>query len=279
MKTFFFHIGYQPYLDLAVRHAALKNDVVVIGDEQNKTLGEIEQVTHFLLSDYDDEIDRFLDNYQHLHTGGRQFEEWCFMRWIAVRNVARSLNIDSLFYGDSDNLIFSHLGDVYEDIGRPSLALSVPKEQPAFRHAATGEVSYWSLKTLERFCDYIFMLYEDPFEFRLLQEKWNWHKINNLPGGICDMTALWHFTRREPHLILTDVLNGSTTFDHSINNSSNYYEDEYQFADGVKKIEFHNEMPYCFNNMKDCKVMFHNLQFQGNSKHLMKNYAKNITSK
>ena len=274
MKTFFFHAGYQPYLKSTIEHASKNNDVVLIGDDSNKHLGNLNNVQHIDVKDNYQDIEKFLNLYKHLHTGGRKFEEWCFIRWLAVRNVAKTMNCDNLFYGDSDNLIFSDLSKVYDTIKKPELALAIPERQPYFRQSATGEVSYWSLEMLDKFCNYMIELYDDPFEFRKLLEKWNYHKSNNLPGGVCDMTALWHFTRKNKAVIITDLLTDGTSFDHSINNPANYYDDEYKFSNGVKEIEFIDNMPYAYNLRHNKKVKLHNLQFQGNSKVLIDQYKR-----
>ena len=274
MKAFFFHSGYQNYLKTTIEQASKNNEVILIGDDSNEHLQNIKNVEHVHLKNHYEEIEKFLSLYKHMHTGGQKFEEWCFIRWLAVRNVAKSIKCDNLFYGDSDNLIFSNLSKVYNDIGKPELALAIPERQPYFRQSATGEVSYWSFEMLNKFCNYLIQLYDEPFEFRKLLQKWNHHKSNNLPGGVCDMTALWHFTRKNKAMIITDLLPDGTSFDHSINNSANYYDDEYRFSNGVKEIEFINNEPYGYNLKHDKKVKFHNLQFQGNSKVLIDRYKR-----
>lgn len=279
MNIFFFHSGYQPYLELTVRQASFRNKVFLIGDHSNKMLGNIENVTHLLLDDYGEGVGDFLSHYRHLHTGGQAFEQWCFIRWIAVRNVAKDYNLGTVFYSDSDNLIFSNLDDVYREIDKPSFALSVPKEQPPYRHAATGEVSFWDYEVLDEFCNFMLNMYEDSFEFGKLLDKWNWHKANNLAGGVCDMTVLWHFTNIKKYSILTDVLVNDTTFDHNINNSANYESNEYLMENGIKKIEFIDGAPYGHNLLLDKKIRFHNLQFQGNTKHLIRDYVRDNTSR
>lgn len=279
MNVFFFHSGNQAYLETAVKHASYKNNVILIGDKTNSHLGNIPKVQHIELDNCRDDVDRFLSVYKHLHTGGQKFEEWCFIRWFAVRNVAKKMGLESVFYSDSDNLIYSDLDEVYEEIGKPELALSVPAYQPPYRHAATGEVSYWSYDKLNEFCDFILNIYEDEFDFGLLMDKWSYHVNNNLPGGVCDMTVLWHFCNENSPEIITKILLNDTTFDHSINNSCNHENDEYLMENGLKKIEFIDGEPYGFNVLQQKKVRFHNLQFQGNTKHLMDNYVRYNKSK
>jgi len=91
------------------------------------------------------------------------------------------------------------------------------------------------------------------------------------------MSLLWHFTNITAHTVLTTVLNGNTTFDHSINNSCNHKNDEYLMEGGLKKIEFIDNTPYGYNMICNKNILFHNLQFQGNTKYLMKDYVRNIT--
>lgn len=277
MNIFFFHSGNHDYLQLALQQASLKNNVFLIGDDSNASLGKLKNVTHLNLKDYSLDVERFLSCYKHLHTGGRKFEEWCFIRWFAVRNVAKALKLENVFYTDSDNLIYSNLEEVYKNIGEPAFSLAVPKDQPPFRHAATGEVSYWKYEVLDHFCHFLLNMYEDSFEFGRLLQKWDWHRTNKLPGGVCDMTLLWHFTNIVEYKVLTTVLNGDTTFDHSINNSSNHENNEYLMENGLKKINFENDQPYGYNVIYEKNILFHNLQFQGNTKHLMKDYVRNIT--
>jgi len=93
------------------------------------------------------------------------------------------------------------------------------------------------------------------------------------------MTVLWHFCNENSPEIITKILLNDTTFDHSINNSCNHENDEYLMENGLKKIEFIDGEPYGFNVLQQKKVRFHNLQFQGNTKHLMDNYVRYNKSK
>mgnify|MGYP007063344716 CR=1 FL=1 len=54
------------------------------------------------------------------------------------------------------------------------------------------------------------------------------------------------------------------------------YPSEYEVNNGIKKIYFKNELPYCRNLVTNDEIMFHNLQFQGSAKHLVKDYTRGI---
>lgn len=269
MKIYFFHIGYQPYLELTIKKAALLNKVVLIGDESNEHLKNIPNVEHYFLKDNFDGIERFLKCYKHMSTNDINFEQLCFIRWFAVRNVAVKNNEKYVFYGDSDNLIYEDLEKVYYSINKPSIAISAPENIHIFNNSASGEVSYWQIEQLIDFCDYIYQLYEDDFEHRKLVNKWNWHVSNKINGGICDMTALWHFIQDREIFNLSSVINEHHTFDHNINDSCNHFKNEYEMKNGIKEIIFKDGKPFCWNKKFNKLIHFYTLQFQGSAKKII----------
>ena len=280
LPIIFFHTGYQEYLELCLRQAALKNEVILIGNAANAHLGQLNNVSHYMMTDFPEQVQQFLDNYVHLHPGGKVFEILCFVRWIVTRNVMKKYGINNVFYSDSDNLIYSDLEKVYEQHGRPKFSLAVPQEQLPYRHQATGAVSYWDFDTLNEFCYFIIECYTNPKKFALLEEKWNWHHKSGVGGGICDMVVLWHFLKDREHEVITRVMPDKTTFNININEPTNYYysKPEYEMQnEQIKKIVFKDNMPYCKNILSGENVMFHNLQFQGlAAKSLVKDYVRGL---
>lgn len=274
MKVIFFHLGFVPYLKHIIKQSALRNSTILIGDDSNVHLGSIDNVVHFNYNNHNKDVQRFIDAYQHLNTNSKNFEILSFIRWICLRNVMQACSLDIAFHSDSDNLIYSSIQEAYTDFGKPELGLSIPDHQPHFRWSATGEVSYWKLDKIEAFCEFLFSLYEDKSKFtKFLESKWNYHLQNNMAGGICDMTALWHFTQLiSSATILTAISSKDSSFDHSINNSTNHLDNEYRMSKGIKEIKMKNNNPYAYNIIHDKKVKFHNLQFQGSSKNLIPSY-------
>lgn len=273
MKTYFFHIGYQPYLELTIKQAASLNEVVLIGDKSNEHLKTIQNVQHHFLRDNYSGIERFLKCYKHMSTNDITFEKYCFMRWFAVRNVAAKNNEKYLFYGDSDNLIYDNLEEIYLSINKPRIALSLPENSHLFSNAASGEVSYWDIESLNEFCEYIYLLYEDDFEHRKLLNKWLWHVSNKVNGGISDMAALWNFIQDKEVYNLNTIIHENFTFDHNINDSCNEFIDEYRMQNGIKEITFKDGKPFCWNKKKNKFIQFYNLQFQGAAKNLINNFT------
>ena len=164
------------------------------------------------------------------------------------------------------------------NLGAPKLGIAVPQDQPPYRYVATGAVSYWNIEILDNFCQCIIDFYTDSQKFKILEEKWDWHLQGGMAGGICDMTILWHFAQEQEHKVITKVSKNNSTFDLNINTAINYYYsiDEYETKDGVKNIFFVDNKPYCKNIITNENILFHNLQFQGNSKHLVEKYVREI---
>jgi len=268
------HYGYQSYLDIFVKEASKKNKVILIGDRKNQHLGNYPNVEHILFEEVSEDIDAFAKVYVHLNLSGLEYELFCYKRWIYCRNAVRKLGIERFFYSDSDNIIYSDLEKVYNSLGRPPFCLSEPEHQPTFRNSATGAVSYWSASMIEKFCEFMQTSYGDPEAFSPLLDKWLWHQSNKVPGGICDMTLLWHFVQKNPAFILTKTHPDDTTFDHNINSSENYLKNEYEMRGPIKNIVFRENVPYCKNLITGKMVRFHNLQFQGGSKSLMSHFVR-----
>jgi hypothetical protein len=269
-----FHLGYQPYIELCVKQASINNKIIFVGDKSNQPLGDIQNVEHFLIDDYNQGVDKFVENYKHMATSGLEYTKVCFTRWFYCRNVLKSLSIDRFFHSDSDNLIYSNIGEVYDHLGRPDLSLSVPMNQPIFRDSAAATTSFWTMNILEDFCNFMLECYTDKDKLDLFEDKWDWHQEQNLQGGVIDMTALWHYVQDSEHSIITKAYNDEESFDHNMNSSENYFPNEYQMEGGFKKITFLHGQPYGHSLVLNKKIKFHTLHFQGSAKRLMSNYMR-----
>jgi hypothetical protein len=272
----FFHLGNPDYLGLCIQEAKRKNDVILIGDNENLPLGDLDRVKHYNANIDDCRFSQyFLEAYKHMSSGSHKFELLCFLRWAAICRISKKIGLSKIFHSDSDNIVYSNLTSVYEKIGKPKFGLSVPQGQPEFRRSASPNIAYWNIDVLEDFCHYMLDSYLDPVKYQVLEEKWNWHKREKKPGGICDMTVLWHYAQENEHHVLTQIHPDGSTFDHNINGASNYNSclDEYEVCHNIKKIEFIEGMPYGKNVIENKDVLFHSLHFQGHAKSLISKYT------
>jgi len=262
IPVFFFHMGYQSYLEKIIQQAQLSNErVILLGDNYNQRI----EVEHHAVDSYYDKTDAFASRYRHMSTNPPQFEIICFARWFVLRNFMREHNIDICFYADSDIMIHANLTAERAKFEAHDCAFMMPEEQSPYSWSASGHNSYWTLEALEDFCAFINTTYSTPEGIEKLTEKWTFHIENNQPGGICDMTLFWlyyNFKNGNDIHILSNIVENAT-FDDNIVSSTNRYKDEYRIKDGIKEIEFREDGPYCFNLREEKWVRFNTLHYSG----------------
>ena len=106
----FIHIGYQAYVEAAVRATALVHrPIVVLGDVSMSCLGEIEGVEFVDVSAWRNEpdIERARRVYVHRSSNGAAYESFCFERIFLLRRFLTSRNLERAFHLDSDASDFS----------------------------------------------------------------------------------------------------------------------------------------------------------------------------
>ena len=269
LPKFFFHTGNPPYLKHILEQAHKKNNhVVLLGDETNKNLrGE-----HTMFTEYLYDIETFKRSYRHMSTNSQQFEVICFIRWFVLRNFMVRNNIEACFYADSDIMIYGDLTKEWSKFKENNCAFMMPDEQTPYSWSASGHNSFWTQEALIEFCDFLNDAYCTETTFTKLADKWNFHIQNNKPGGICDMTLFWLYYQDkggENIGILSKVSEGST-FDDNIVSSENRYKDEYRMKEGLKELDFREDVPYGYNLREDQWVRFNTLHYSGaGTKHLI----------
>ena len=108
----FIHIGYQAYVEAAVRATALVHrPIVVLGDVSMSCLGEIEGVEFVDVSAWRNEpdIERARRVYVHRSSNGAAYESFCFERIFLLRRFLTSRNLERAFHLDSDCVLLEPL--------------------------------------------------------------------------------------------------------------------------------------------------------------------------
>jgi hypothetical protein len=264
IPVIFIHIGYQNYLEYTVKKSLEKNNVIYISDTnlpfKNPNL-KFEKI-----EDFSDGFDEFGKNYVHLNTTPFSYELFCYKRWFVLKNYMLKNNIDVVFYVDSDVLLFTNVTDEWEKFKNYDFTL-------LHRSAATS--SFITLRGIKNFCDFLVKSYSDKnsYQFRKMESHFRVRQSCNLPGGVCDMTALeiFHYNDDDgggPGRVgeMMQIISNST-YDHNINTPDN----DYEYENNIKKIEIIEKKPFVFNKKLNKKIEFKCLHFQGNSKNLIKN--------
>ena len=271
IPVIFTHFNQQPsYLKFALEFAASFNDkVILIGDESNKFFWKNHWNTTPIESD---NYQHFQENYVHMSTNSQQFEIFCFKRFFYLEKWMKVNDVKQAFLLDSDIMTFSNytteLSPILEEDYIASLMTG--GNQDNFYWVSSPHFSYWTLDALKDFTSFCMMAYSDKDIRDKLEKKFQWHVDNNKPGGICDMTLLYLWSKGNPKVAtLTKVMN-NRTLDHNINVSTNFFDNEYKMQFGFKKIIFKNGIPYGFNRFSNQEIRFLCIHCQGSSKGLMR---------
>ena len=200
----FFHSGNIPgYLIRSVNQALIYNkNVVLITDTSSEHL----KIKQYLIDQLNEGVATFEDKYVHMSSNSVSFELICIKRWFLLRNYMNKYNIDVCYYSDSDVMIYDNLTAVYSFYKEFDAAYTMTEYQENYRWSASACCSFWKRETINRFCDFILDLYSTS-KIEKLKQKWNYHQQNNIPGGICDMTLLYLFTKEINFYPLSKVVN------------------------------------------------------------------------
>lgn len=273
----FVHYGPVPeYLKTSIAQAAKYNDVILITDQSNVDV----KATLVQIADVAVEAEQFENVYHHLSKNPEEFELRCFTRWGLIKTMMEKSGLKTIFYCDSDVLLYTRIESHFTaDAG---IAYSIPEEQPEFRWSASAHVSLFSYEKLSLLWKFMMDAYITKGEtFKQLKNKYKHHLVAQLPGGVCDMTLLYLFSKEHEVFPICKVIDGAT-FDHNINSSENSIKEEYDMRQiaspygpmTIKNIRFIDGSPYCLNNDEDQEIKFHSLHFQGGAKSIMQQFTK-----
>lgn len=254
----FIHFGNLPdYLINSIKQAVSFNNKVYLLTDNYIEINNIEIVNINRINS--DEI-HFKSYYIHMSTNTFQFEYMCIYRWYILKNFMNLFNLNRVLYLDSDVYLYSNTYDIILNYPAFDFAYNLPENQSNFYWSGSACCSIWTSESINRFCKLIENFYTSN-TIKILQDKWNYHKVNSVLGGICDMTFLYFFSKENGFLNLGMVYN-SKSFDFNNASSDNHFKNEYKFRQGsffqipTKDIVFINGLPYGYNLVSNKRICF-----------------------
>ena len=257
MNIVIIHMGFAKYLLYVLRQIKITNpnsEIFLISDKENKkyskysTFVDISKIQSL-------ESKSFKENYIHLGKSAPDYEMFCMLRWIILRDFMREYNIKECLHIDSDILIFSDLNKALNPFSNYKISL-------AHNLALTMHIK--DIKILDEFSKYLLFKYTNENEFNKLKDMYyKTDRINNgVAGSISDMDISREFfsSVKEPIGDLSEIVNDSI-FDSAIV----YGEPEFEMLKKgkykLKKIFFENKIPFCnyVLNGENKKIKFHSL--------------------
>ena len=250
-------MGFAKYLLYVLRQIKITNpnsEIFLISDKENKkyskysTFVDISKIQSL-------ESKSFKENYIHLGKSSPNYEMFCMLRWIILRDFMREYNIKECLHIDSDILIFSDLNKALNPFSNYKISL-------AHNLALTMHIK--DIEILDEFSKYLLFKYTNENELNKLKDMYyKTDRINNgVAGSISDMDISREFFSRvkEPIGDLSEIVNDSI-FDSAIV----YGEPEFEMLKKgkykLKKIFFENKIPFCnyILNGENKKIKFHSL--------------------
>ena len=274
--VFVIHNGNQEYLRQCLRFSRqYGNDTILIGSEQSFQ-SECDQ---YFSDDIDiPDFELFKSDYVHMSSNSEWFEILCFKRFFLLLAMAKKLNLDSFWMIDSDVLLLEDL-TVFQDYltdNNYKAALSTMAQTREYHWASSPHMSFWTLKGLESFIEFTISTYRRKIS--KLEEKFNYHKVNSLGGGICDMTLLFLWASQTDQIYNTSMahLDGHSLYDHNINLRENVGGDHFRSSRFLKvktiKTVAGNLVAQELVSKRNYNVG--SLHFQGSAKRFIPSFAE-----
>lgn len=257
MNIVIIHMGFAKYLIYVLRQIKITNPnskIFLISDKENKkyskysTFVDISKIQSL-------ESKSFKENYIHLGKSSPNYEMFCMLRWIILRDFMREYNIKECLHIDSDILIFSDLNKALNPFSNYKISL-------AHNLALTMHIK--DIEILDEFSKYLLFKYTNENELNKLKDMYyKTDRVNNgVAGSISDMDISREFfsSVKEPIGDLSEIVNDSI-FDSAIV----YGEPEFEMLKKgkykLKKIFFENKIPFCnyVLNEENKKIKFHSL--------------------
>ena len=185
------HTGYKSYLKHNLEITSKNNEVFVIGDLSLKKLENINSNIKFInIEKYEsiNAIKEYEKGFVNFSTQPIEFEWFCFKRVFIMYQFLLENNLEQLFHIDSDNIL---LEDINSFIFDKKNAYCIPTFQQNFRMDSSIHSGLLDLDFFESFQNLFRDIYLNKSKFSLIKDKIEYHKQNNIKGGITDMTLYY----------------------------------------------------------------------------------------
>ena len=281
------HTGDQLYFQNCVRINAVNNTVIIIGNEENSTLfDDLNNVFHVYEDDLlSNDLAEFHTHFVNYSTNGAQYEFKCFVRIYLLREFLKKYPFLRVVFGDSDCIFLTNMDAFYKSLPQINCAYSIIQEHAPHNMSASVHASLLNLIFCDAFVKVCRDIYVNKSKFHVILPKIQWHKKNNVNGGICDMTIYYIIYR---YGLVPDIFDTNTpvlyegeycVLDHNIMSPYGFDGNQtFPLVNGMKnihKLVDKEGNAYCITNNK-IKVRLLCIHYQGTADKAILNDAKAI---
>jgi len=271
------HKKYKPYLKLNLEITSKNNEIYLIGDNSLKFLANNKNITFIDIDKYEksESLNFFKKHFINYSTNSFEFEWFCFARMFILKEFIKEYNLEQIFYIDSDNLL---LTDINEIKFKNNVAYLIPQNQHKNRMTASIHSSLLNSWYCNIFSDLFEQIFVNKNKFNLIDEKINFHKENNVKGGICDMTLHFliyqEYKDKIQNIIFPSYTKGGekVVFMNVFSNGEGpISKNNYLLKNNKLKIFEGNKI---LDIVENEKIKVCNIHYQGSSKKYLKRYTK-----
>ena len=270
------HIGYKKYLEENIKITSKTNKIYLIGDNSVKCLEKYENVIYVDIEEFmkSEKINYYKSKY--VNYANYDFN-WIWIagpgRIFTIQLFLEKYKFNHIFNIDSDCIL---LKDINNYPFKQDIAYCINQN---YENKYRMSNSIHSALLDKNFCIKFEKLYNDLYinksKFKLIEDKINYHKNNNISGGICEMT-LCYLLQNENYISVDNLLeiknhnNTKLTFMNTLySNESSENKDQYLKENNIIKIYDINGEKKIYDKINQEYIELWNIHYQGDCKKLL----------
>lgn len=275
------HIGYKKYLEENIKITSKTNKIYLIGDNSVKFLEKYENVIYV-------DIEEFMKSekmnyYKSKYVNYAHYDfNWIWIagpgRIFTIQLFLEKYKFNHIFNIDSDCIL---LKDINNYPFKQDIAYCINQN---YENKYRMSSSIHSALLDKNFCIKFERLYNDLYinktKFKLIEDKINYHKNNNISGGICEMT-LCYLLQNENYISVDNLLeiknhkDVKLTFMNTLySNESSENKDQYLKENNIIKIYDINGEKKIYDKINQEYIELWNIHYQGDCKFYLENNYK-----
>ena len=274
------HIGYKKYLEENIKITSKTNKIYLIGDQSVKCLEKYENIEYV-------DINKYLENekikyYKSKYINYADYEfEWIWIagpgRILSIKLFMEEYKLNHIFNIDSDCVLLENINNYPF---KQTIAYCINQN---YENEYRMSNSIHSALLNNKFCVYFEDLFNDIYinksKFKLIEDKINYHKENNISGGICEMTLCYLLQNKkiievDNLLEIRNYKNKKITFMNTLySNESSTHKEQYLKENNIIKIYDINKKKYIYDKINHEYIELWNIHYQGDCKNLLESFS------
>lgn len=263
----FIHRGNAPHLFLALLQAKRNNpnrEIILLGDRSTAYYQWMLGIKHVDFGTFLGRGRQLESIFRNDSTNGPEFELFCLQRWFILHEFLEQQGLGArCIYLDSDILVYGDLCEPEADFANFPMTMQVCSGHSCFIN---------SVAVLGEFTNFIFEHYANSVKNAELLRHTEPLRHTRPPWNISDMSFFVMFHERYPKkmISLEFPMKDRYALDQTLDDDYGGFE----MKNGLKKLVWHDGIPYCRHLLTGKLIRFHTLHFQGKSKPQMRHCCK-----